>query len=155
MTFQDCTGLENMEECIQILQQHEWNLIVRLNCLFFPYLNRCDFQEAIRAVHEGIGDGNDHESTVPVYQTIDDQMVLTGRNPNNTRQPNSNDSDDVEIIGTVSAGASSQISTDSGNFLRLVKSTLLFFLARNLHFQIQYHDQTEHVHISENETVRM
>ncbi|CAF0993042.1 unnamed protein product [Adineta ricciae] len=119
--FQDCTGLENMEECIQILQQHEWNLI-----------------EAIQAVHEGIGDGNDHESTVPVYQTIDDQMVLTGHNPSITRQPNSYDSDDVEIIGTVSAGARLQTTSDS---------------ARNLHFQVEYHDQTEHVHISENETV--
>ena len=125
------------------------------------YSNRCKFQEAIRAVHEGIGDGNDPESTVPVYQTIDDQMVLTGHNPNITRQPNSNDSDDVEIIGTVSAGdrttseASLQTNSDSGTFLLSVKPSLLLFLARNLHFRIEYHDQTEHVHISENETVRM
>ncbi|CAF4435016.1 unnamed protein product, partial [Rotaria magnacalcarata] len=25
--FMECTGLENVEECITILEQHEWNLL--------------------------------------------------------------------------------------------------------------------------------
>ncbi len=28
--FIECTGLENMEECIAILEQYHWNLLVKI-----------------------------------------------------------------------------------------------------------------------------
>ncbi|UJR21464.1 hypothetical protein I4U23_024549 [Adineta vaga] len=134
--FQDCTGLENMEECIHILQQHEWNLM-----------------NAIQAVHEGIGDRNENESTVPVQQTSNDQMTSventsTNQNSNkNKRQSDANDlddSDEPQIIKTISgrqrtiAGATSIINNGP---------------VRTLQFTIEYCDQTERIDIFDNETV--
>ncbi|CAF0781385.1 unnamed protein product [Adineta steineri] len=52
--FQDCTGLENMEECISFLEQYQWNLL-----------------NAVQAVHDRIGSRNDtnNKSTVPKRST--------------------------------------------------------------------------------------
>lgn len=79
--FQDCTGLENMEECIHILDEHEWNLMT-----------------AIQSVHERIGTNNsEQESTVPV-------QILPNRNKRQTSSNDFDDPDELRIIKTIPGG---------------------------------------------------
>ncbi|CAF4030439.1 unnamed protein product [Adineta steineri] len=134
--FQDCTGLENVEECIAILQQHEWSLM-----------------DAIQAVHEGIGGINDNESTVPVqhttnYSTSSIVNNTTNQNiSNNKRQSDSNEFDDTDqprIIKTIPGNQRIAIGTHP-----TAENTSV----GDLHFTINFHDQTEKLTISDNQTV--
>ncbi|CAF3815531.1 unnamed protein product, partial [Rotaria sp. Silwood1] len=134
--FQNFTGLEHLDECIHILQQYNWNLM-----------------DAVQAVHDRIGIGNDNESTVPVQETTstNTSSVITNTTNqninNNKRQSDSyetDDSDQPRIIKTIPGSQ----RTSKG-----ISSTISVEPVHELNFTIEYCDKTEKIKIFDNQNV--
>ncbi|CAF3901208.1 unnamed protein product [Rotaria sp. Silwood2] len=143
--FIECTGLENEEECIAILEQYQWNLL-----------------NAVQAVHDRLGGGNDTniEPTIPKHSTTTSshRSTTTKQSPvvkkpnhisnNHKRYSDSddnNDSDEPRIIRSLPGGPRTSKGT-SGATNRGP--------ARELRFTIEYKDHTECITIFDSESIR-
>ncbi|UJR27936.1 hypothetical protein I4U23_009196 [Adineta vaga] len=145
--FQECTGLENIEECISLLQQHQWNLL-----------------HAVQAVHVQIGGGDSttNKSTIPKqsktttpsthrsttmtqHSSVLKKPTQTSSNSKrNTNSDGADDSDEPRVIksipGVTRISKGTNEATSRGS-------------ARELHFMVEYKDHTENITILDNETI--
>ncbi|CAF0972713.1 unnamed protein product [Rotaria sordida] len=134
--FQNCTGLEHLDECIHILQQYEWNLM-----------------EAVQAVHDRIGIGNDNESTVPVQEITnrDTSSIITNTTNqnvnNNKRQSDPNEIDDSDQPRIIKTIPGSQRTSKGASSITNVGPV------RDLNFTVEYCDQTEKISTFDSESV--
>ncbi|CAF1200248.1 unnamed protein product [Rotaria sordida] len=134
--FQNCTGLEHLDECIHILQQYEWNLM-----------------EAVQAVHDRIGIGNDNESTVPVQEITnrDTSSIITNTTNqnvnNNKRQSDANEIDDSDQPRIIKTIPGSQRTSKGASSITNVGPV------RDLNFTVEYCDQTEKISTFDSESV--
>jgi hypothetical protein len=135
--FIECTGLEDMEECIAVLDQYQWNLL-----------------NAVQAVHDRIGGGHDGNSasTVPKHSTTTTKHPSIVKKPNQINKPrrhsdsdDNEDTDEPKIIKSI-PGSSKTTKGASGGASRTP--------VRELHFKVEYKDHTEHITIYDNETFR-
>ncbi|CAF0974177.1 unnamed protein product [Rotaria sordida] len=150
--FIECTGLENEEECITILEQYQWNLL-----------------NAVQAVLDRLGGGSDTniESTVPKHSTTTTTTTTTTSSHRSTttkqspvvKKPNhinsnhkrhsdsddNNDSDEPRIIKSLPGGPRTNKGT-SGTTNR--------GSVRELHFTIEYKDHTEPITVFDTDSIR-
>ncbi|CAF2074950.1 unnamed protein product [Rotaria magnacalcarata] len=143
--FMECTGLENVEECITILEQHEWNLL-----------------NAVQVVHERLGGGSEtnYESAVPKHaaaassrRSTTTKAPLVAKKPNHVTSnhrrhsdsDDNNDSDEPRIIRSLPGGPKT-VKTTTGAASR--------GSVRELNFTIEYKDHTEVILIHDTETIR-
>ncbi|CAF0823773.1 unnamed protein product [Rotaria sp. Silwood1] len=146
--FMECTGLENEEECITILEQYQWNLL-----------------NAVQAVHDRLGSGNDTpiESTVPKHSTTTTTTTTSHRSTTTksssvVKKPNhissnhkrcsdsdDNDADDISFVKILPGGPRTNKGTSG---------TINQGAVRELRFKIEYKDQTERITIFDNESIR-
>ncbi|CAF1027017.1 unnamed protein product [Adineta ricciae] len=139
--FQECTGLENLQECIDFLEQHQWNLL-----------------NAVQAVHDQISGGNSttsrstvpkqpkvaspssHRSTTTTTTTAHQPTATKKYTPPTTssskRNHSSDDSDDIRVIKRISGTLETRRKT-----------------VRSLNFTVEYKDHTEHIIMLEDDTV--
>ncbi|CAF4031805.1 unnamed protein product [Rotaria magnacalcarata] len=129
--FQNCTGLEHIDECIHVLEQYEWNL-----------------PAAVQSVLDRIGCANDKETTVPNQDTVNNStssvaINTTNQNVNNKRQSDSNDIDDLDQPRTIKTIPGSQRTTTG----------IIGPVVRDLNFTIECRDRTEQIAMFDNESV--
>lgn len=77
--------MENIEECIYILEQHQWNLQVRKSFIFDDVQTEFVFQTAVQEILERLGTPQENESTVPFEPPVGVASSVEPR-PNNKRQ---------------------------------------------------------------------
>lgn len=128
--FIECTGLEDMNECITFLDQYQWNLL-----------------NAVQAVHEQFGGGSaasGNDSTVPKSSSTVKKSSQTTKARRTTDSDGDDNSSDLKVIKSIPGNARAPRGAVGG----ATRGT-----GRELHFTVEYKDHTQRITMSDNETI--